>query len=117
MQKGDTALHIAVRSRYRRIAEIILKDPRSARLLYQTNRAGETPYRIDQRHKKSILRPVLGNGYRVIRTLYTCSKLNERENKALAGKITSQPYFNVESTLMTMTIKTMLMTLQENSTT
>jgi hypothetical protein len=61
LQKGDTALHIAVRSRYRRITEIILKDPRSARLLYQTNRAGETPYRIDQRHKKSILRPVLGN--------------------------------------------------------
>ncbi|XP_028400264.1 kinase D-interacting substrate of 220 kDa B-like isoform X2 [Dendronephthya gigantea] len=59
-KKGDTALHIAVRSRYRRIAEIIIKDPRSARLLYQTNRAGETPYRIDQRHKKSILKPVLG---------------------------------------------------------
>ncbi|CAB3976825.1 kinase D-interacting substrate of 220 kDa-like isoform X1 [Paramuricea clavata] len=59
-KKGDTALHIAVRSRYRRITEIILKDPRSARLLYQTNRASETPYRIDQRHKKSILRPVLG---------------------------------------------------------
>ncbi|XP_046854169.1 kinase D-interacting substrate of 220 kDa B-like isoform X3 [Xenia sp. Carnegie-2017] len=59
-KKGDTALHIAVRNRYRRIAEIILKDPRSARLLYQTNRAGETPYKIDQHHKKSVLKPFLG---------------------------------------------------------
>ena len=70
LQKGDTALHIAVRSRYRRIAEIILKDPRSARLLYQTNRAGETPYRIDQRHKKSILRTVLG------KCIGTCASYN-----------------------------------------
>ena len=76
-------MHIAVRSRYRRIAEIILKDPRSARLLYQTNRAGETPYRIDQRHKKSILRPVLGNGHCVIRKLITCSNFNERESKVI----------------------------------
>lgn len=86
-------MHIAVRSRYRRIAEIILKDPRSARLLYQTNRAGETPYRIDQRHKKSILRPVLGNRHCVIRTLITSSNFNERKSRAVFCHVISVRIF------------------------
>ena len=59
-QRGDTALHIAVRGRSKRIVELLLRNPKDGRLLYRPNKSGETPYNIDASKDKSILTQVLG---------------------------------------------------------
>lgn len=59
-QKGDTALHIAMRARSKAIVEILLRNPKNSQLLYRPNRAGETPYNIDTNHQKSILAQIFG---------------------------------------------------------
>ena len=60
MQKGDTPLHIAIRGRSRKLAELLLRNPKDGRLLYRPNKAGETPYNIDCSHQKSILTQIFG---------------------------------------------------------
>lgn len=60
LQKGDTPLHIAIRGRSRRLAELLLRNPKDGRLLYRPNKAGETPYNIDCSHQKSILTQIFG---------------------------------------------------------
>ena len=62
IQRGDTAIHVAVRGRYRRICELLLRNPKDARILYRPNKAGETPYNIDRQHKQSILTQIFGTG-------------------------------------------------------
>ncbi|XP_043999072.1 kinase D-interacting substrate of 220 kDa B isoform X3 [Gambusia affinis] len=59
-RKGDTALHIAIRGRSRKLAELLLRNPKDGRLLYRPNKAGETPYNIDCTHQKSILTQIFG---------------------------------------------------------
>ncbi|CAB1334960.1 unnamed protein product [Coregonus sp. 'balchen'] len=59
-KKGDTALHIAIRGRSRKLAELLLRNPKDGRLLYRPNKAGETPYNIDCTHQKSILTQIFG---------------------------------------------------------
>lgn len=59
-QKGDTPLHIAIRGRSRRLAELLLRNPKDGRLLYRPNKAGETPYNVDCSHQKSILTQIFG---------------------------------------------------------
>lgn len=61
-QRGDTPVHIAVRGRYRRICELLLRNPKDARLLYRPNKSGETPYNIDRQHKHSLLTQIFGTG-------------------------------------------------------
>lgn len=60
LQKGDTPLHIAIRGRSRKLAELLLRNPKDGRLLYRPNKAGETPYNIDCSHQKSILTQIFG---------------------------------------------------------
>lgn len=60
LQRGDTALHVAVRGRSKRITELLLRHPKDGRLLYRPNKAGETPYQIDLKHEKSVLTQVFG---------------------------------------------------------
>lgn len=60
VQRGDTPLHIAIRGRSRRLAELLLRNPKDGRLLYRPNRAGDTPYNIDCSHHKSILTQIFG---------------------------------------------------------
>ena len=55
-------MHVAVRGRYRRICELLLRNPKDARLLYRPNKFGETPYNIDRQHKNSILTQIFGTG-------------------------------------------------------
>ncbi|CAM9647184.1 unnamed protein product [Lampetra planeri] len=57
---GDTSLHIAIRGRSRKLAELLLRNPKDGRLLYRPNKAGETPYNIDCGHHKSILTQIFG---------------------------------------------------------
>uniref|UniRef100_UPI00358F82F8 kinase D-interacting substrate of 220 kDa isoform X3 n=1 Tax=Myxine glutinosa TaxID=7769 RepID=UPI00358F82F8 len=59
-KKGDSSLHIAIRGRGRRLAELLLRNPKDGRLLYRPNKAGETPYNIDCNHQKSILTQIFG---------------------------------------------------------
>uniref|UniRef100_A0A452I9I8 Uncharacterized protein n=1 Tax=Gopherus agassizii TaxID=38772 RepID=A0A452I9I8_9SAUR len=59
-KKGDTPLHIAIRGRSRKLAELLLRNPKDGRLLYRPNKAGETPYNIDCNHQKSILTQIFG---------------------------------------------------------
>lgn len=59
-KKGDTALHIAMRSSSRNIVELLLRNPSHGQLLYRPNRDGETPYTIDLRHQKPLLSQVYG---------------------------------------------------------
>uniref|UniRef100_A0A672ZK40 Kinase D-interacting substrate of 220 kDa B n=1 Tax=Sphaeramia orbicularis TaxID=375764 RepID=A0A672ZK40_9TELE len=59
-QRGDTPLHIAIRGRSRRLAELLLRNPKDGRLLYRPNKGGETPYNIDCSHQKSILTQIFG---------------------------------------------------------
>uniref|UniRef100_A0A673LDJ6 Kinase D-interacting substrate of 220 kDa-like n=1 Tax=Sinocyclocheilus rhinocerous TaxID=307959 RepID=A0A673LDJ6_9TELE len=59
-QSGDTALHIAIRGRSRKLAELLLRNPKDGRLLYRPNKEGETPYNIDCTHQKSILTQIFG---------------------------------------------------------
>lgn len=67
LQKGDTPLHIAIRGRSRKLAELLLRNPKDGRLLYRPNKAGETPYNIDCSHQKSILTQIFGaSEYRVL---------------------------------------------------
>jgi len=60
LQKGDTPLHIAIRGRSRKLAELLLRNPKDGRLLYRPNKTGETPYNIDCSHQKSILTQIFG---------------------------------------------------------
>ena len=60
-QKGDTALHISLRARSKRITELLLRNPRNSRLLYRPNKDGETPYSIDAYHQKQILSLIHGH--------------------------------------------------------
>ncbi|CAG2197132.1 ARMS [Mytilus edulis] len=59
--KGDTALHVAIRGRSKKITELLLRNPRNSRLLYRPNKAGETPYQIDAYHQKGILSQIYGH--------------------------------------------------------
>lgn len=65
-QKGDTPLHIAIRGRSRKLAELLLRNPKDGRLLYRPNKAGETPYNIDCTHQKSILTQIFGASKRFL---------------------------------------------------
>ncbi|KAG8179070.1 hypothetical protein JTE90_010099 [Oedothorax gibbosus] len=60
-KKGDTALHIAMRARSKAIIEILLRNPKNSQFLYRPNKAGETPYQIDNNHQKSILAQIFGH--------------------------------------------------------
>ena len=60
-QRGDTALHISLRARSKRITELLLRNPRNSRLLYRPNKSGETPYNIDAYHQKQILNQIFGH--------------------------------------------------------
>jgi ankyrin repeat-rich membrane spanning protein len=40
--------------------ELLLRNPKDARLLYRPNKSGETPYQIDVSKDKSILTQVFG---------------------------------------------------------
>lgn len=53
-------MHIAIRGRSRKLAELLLRNPKDGRLLYRPNKAGETPYNIDCSHQKSILTQIFG---------------------------------------------------------
>ena len=53
-------MHVAIRSRSKRIMELLLKNPGDARLLYKTNKLGETPYQLDQAHDKSLIAQLQG---------------------------------------------------------
>lgn len=75
-QKGDTPLHIAIRGRSRKLAELLLRNPKDGRLLYRPNKAGETPYNIDCTHQKSILTQIFGASMPHFSILFrkTCDK-------------------------------------------
>ena len=60
-QRGDTALHIAIRARSKRITELLLRNPRNSRLLYRPNKDGETPYAMDAYHQRGILQGIYGH--------------------------------------------------------
>ena len=60
-QRGDTALHIAIRARSKRITELLLRNPRNSRLLYRPNKDGETPYAMDTYHQRGILQGIYGH--------------------------------------------------------
>lgn len=59
-RRGDTCLHIAMRARSKAIVEALLRNPKNSQLLYRGNKAGETPYAIDNLHTKTILGQVFG---------------------------------------------------------
>ncbi|XP_031633089.1 kinase D-interacting substrate of 220 kDa isoform X3 [Contarinia nasturtii] len=59
-RRGDTALHIAMRARSKAIVEALLRNPKNSQLLYRANKAGETPYALDNAHQKTILGQVFG---------------------------------------------------------
>lgn len=59
-RRGDTALHIAMRARSKAIVEVLLRNPKNSQLLYRANKAGETPYGLDNAHQKTILGQVFG---------------------------------------------------------
>ncbi|KAI2654495.1 Kinase D-interacting substrate of 220 kDa B [Labeo rohita] len=44
----------------RKLAELLLRNPKDGRLLYRPNKEGETPYNIDCTHQKSILTQIFG---------------------------------------------------------
>jgi ankyrin repeat-rich membrane spanning protein len=58
---GNNCLHIALRSRSRRLTQILLSRPNDARLLYRPNNDGDTPYSIDQQHESPILPSIFGS--------------------------------------------------------
>jgi ankyrin repeat-rich membrane spanning protein len=58
---GDSALHIAIRGRSKKVTELLLRNPRNSRLLYRPNKDGETPYQIDAYHPKGILSQIYGH--------------------------------------------------------
>ncbi len=59
-RRGDTALHIGMRARSKAIVEALLRNPKNSQLLYRANKAGETPYGLDNAHQKTILGQVFG---------------------------------------------------------
>lgn len=59
-RRGDTALHIGMRARSKLIVEALLRNPKNSQLLYRANKAGETPYGLDNSHQKTILGQVFG---------------------------------------------------------
>uniref|UniRef100_A0A671K4Y1 Uncharacterized protein n=1 Tax=Sinocyclocheilus anshuiensis TaxID=1608454 RepID=A0A671K4Y1_9TELE len=63
--KGDTALHIAIRGRSRKLAELLLRNPKDGRLLYRHSAKYLVYiyifiYVIDCTHQKSILTQIFG---------------------------------------------------------
>ena len=60
LQRGDTALHIAIRFQDKKISELLLRNPKDGRLLYKPNKDNETPYNIDCSHQKGILTQIFG---------------------------------------------------------
>ncbi|KAI5637934.1 KAP family p-loop domain-containing protein [Phthorimaea operculella] len=58
--RGDTALHIAMRARSKQIVEILLRNPKNSQLLYKPNKLNETPYNIDMSYNKTILGQIFG---------------------------------------------------------
>lgn len=59
-KRGDSCLHIAMRARSKAIVETLLRNPKNSQLLYRANKAGETPYALDNMHQKTILSQVFG---------------------------------------------------------
>ena len=57
-KRGDTILHIAVRNHCPEMCEMILNNPKHARLLYRPNKVGETPHNLDLQNKTPALRSV-----------------------------------------------------------
>jgi len=57
---GDNCLHLVLRARSKRLAQILLSKPKDSRLLYRHNKEGETPYSIDQSHAHPILPHIFG---------------------------------------------------------
>lgn len=53
-------LHIAIRGRSRKLAELLLRNPKDGRLLYRPNKAGWDSHNIDCSHQKSILTQIFG---------------------------------------------------------
>ena len=60
LQRSDNCLHVSVRSRSRRITEVLLRNPKNSKLLYLKNKKGETAYGIDASHDRSLLAQVFG---------------------------------------------------------
>lgn len=86
MQKGDTALHIALRARSKRITEMLLRNPKNSQLLYKANKGGETPYSIDAYYQKGILTQIFGHSkytsiYVVIHLKFTTNNFLENVNE------------------------------------
>lgn len=54
---GNNCLHIALKARSRKLTQCLLSKPNDARLLYRPNKAGETPYSIDQSHEQGPILP------------------------------------------------------------
>ncbi|XP_069130680.1 kinase D-interacting substrate of 220 kDa B-like isoform X1 [Argopecten irradians] len=73
-KRGDNALHISLRARSKHITELLLRNPRNGRLLYRSNKSGDTPYNIDAYHQKSILTQIFGH-----------RKLNANDGENLLG--------------------------------
>ena len=59
--RGDTALHMAIRSKSKNIVELLLKDPKNEQLLYTPNDKNETPYNIDSRKEPKVLTSIFGH--------------------------------------------------------
>lgn len=86
-QRGDTALHIAIRARSKRITELLLRNPRHSRLLYRLNKAGESPYSMDTYHQRGILPQIYGHGELQI-ILFTPGCLNSEITFSDSGAYT-----------------------------
>jgi ankyrin repeat-rich membrane spanning protein len=58
---GDNSLHLAIRSRSKKLTQILLVNPGDSKLLYRPNKLGETPYSIDQESASPILSSIFGS--------------------------------------------------------
>ncbi|KAL4230991.1 hypothetical protein ACF0H5_011364 [Mactra antiquata] len=96
-KKGDTALHISLRARSKRITELLLRNPRNSRLLYQPNKAGETPYSIDAYHQKGILTQI--HGHRQLNASDGENLLGYEIYSSSLADILSEPTLNTPITL------------------
>lgn len=57
---GDNALHLALKTRSRRMTQSLLANPSDSRLLYRPNKLGQTPYSIDQNNPQPIIPLIFG---------------------------------------------------------
>ncbi len=78
---GNNSLHLALRSRSKRVTQILLARSKDARLLYRPNSEGETPYSIDQSHSEPILPHIFGKS------------LQGRRLETVGTTSFGQPYF------------------------